>query len=322
MRSFVHEVLRRSRTSGVVLQTALCYLEAIRSKVPDLVKEEKAGFRKEMDSGSRILKADESDHTMDANCEMHETFPNAGTYCPTWKTMADENAMDPLGSQATLSQSQVEKVPATTRKTRTPSPPLPPLPSMPSPLLCPRRAFLASLILASKFTQDRCYSNRAWAKLSGLSPREIGRCERALGDALNWRLWVGKKVSPSSTLSINSRAVIRSRSEGNLTSGNESTDPKDSHISSQPPNRGLKRSSTLPADLFSSVPEDSLNSAPCAHIPLVPPPTSTLDWTTSISSLKLDSSAAPPLQPPSYSDRSWCESNPTHSWPQLFSLVD
>ncbi|KAF9070129.1 hypothetical protein BDP27DRAFT_1177359, partial [Rhodocollybia butyracea] len=55
---------------------------------------------------------------------------------------------------------------------------------------CPRRAFLASLILASKFTQDKCYSNRAWAKLSGLPPREIGRCERALGDALDWRLWV------------------------------------------------------------------------------------------------------------------------------------
>ncbi|EEB98355.1 hypothetical protein MPER_02150, partial [Moniliophthora perniciosa FA553] len=57
-------------------------------------------------------------------------------------------------------------------------------------------AFLASLILASKFTQDKCYSTRAWAKLSGLPPREIGRCERALGDALEWRLWVGK--SPSS----------------------------------------------------------------------------------------------------------------------------
>ncbi|TFK54190.1 hypothetical protein OE88DRAFT_1624660, partial [Heliocybe sulcata] len=64
------------------------------------------------------------------------------------------------------------------------------MPSLPSPLLCPRRTFLASLILASKFMQDKCYSNRAWAKLSGLHPREIGRCERALGEALEWRLWV------------------------------------------------------------------------------------------------------------------------------------
>ncbi|KIO09896.1 hypothetical protein M404DRAFT_63777, partial [Pisolithus tinctorius Marx 270] len=60
--------------------------------------------------------------------------------------------------------------------------------------------FLASLILASKFMQDRCYSNRAWAKLSGLSPREIGRCERALGEALEWRLWVGKLPAAQSNL--------------------------------------------------------------------------------------------------------------------------
>ncbi|KZP20480.1 hypothetical protein FIBSPDRAFT_670601, partial [Athelia psychrophila] len=55
---------------------------------------------------------------------------------------------------------------------------------------CLCRTFQASLMLASKFTQDRCYSNKAWAKLSGLPPREIGRCKCALGDALDWRLWL------------------------------------------------------------------------------------------------------------------------------------
>ena len=34
-------------------------------------------------------------------------------------------------------------------------------------LLCPRRTFLASVILASKFLQNKCYSNCAWAKLLG-----------------------------------------------------------------------------------------------------------------------------------------------------------
>ncbi|THV01363.1 hypothetical protein K435DRAFT_605157, partial [Dendrothele bispora CBS 962.96] len=55
---------------------------------------------------------------------------------------------------------------------------------------CPRRTFLASLILASKFIEDYCCTNRAWAKLSGLAPREVTRCEVALGEALDWRLWV------------------------------------------------------------------------------------------------------------------------------------
>lgn len=60
-----------------------------------------------------------------------------------------------------------------------------------SPLADPRRTFLASLVLAHKFHKDRAYANKAWARLSGLPPREVSRCEKALGDALQWRLWAG-----------------------------------------------------------------------------------------------------------------------------------
>ncbi|KAI0697951.1 hypothetical protein C8T65DRAFT_582237, partial [Cerioporus squamosus] len=62
---------------------------------------------------------------------------------------------------------------------------------------CPRRTFIACLILASRFLLDQSCTNRPWAKLAGLEPREIGRCERAVGQALDWRLWVGKPVSTS-----------------------------------------------------------------------------------------------------------------------------
>ena len=37
---FIHEVLRRSRTNFVTLQTSLCYLEVVAAKLPSLVKEE------------------------------------------------------------------------------------------------------------------------------------------------------------------------------------------------------------------------------------------------------------------------------------------
>ncbi|KAH7876170.1 uncharacterized protein C8R40DRAFT_1009559, partial [Lentinula edodes] len=55
---------------------------------------------------------------------------------------------------------------------------------------CPRRTFIAALVLASKFNNDKPISNRTWSKLCNLSPLEIGRCERELGIALDWRLWV------------------------------------------------------------------------------------------------------------------------------------
>jgi hypothetical protein len=42
-------------------------------------------------------------------------------------------------------------------------------------LQCGRRMFLAALILASKYLQDRNYSARAWSKISGLNTQEINQ---------------------------------------------------------------------------------------------------------------------------------------------------
>jgi len=63
--------------------------------------------------------------------------------------------------------------------------------AMDSPLLDPRRVYLAAIILASKFLLDRTYTNKTWAGVSGLEALEVGRCERALAEALQWRLWIG-----------------------------------------------------------------------------------------------------------------------------------
>jgi len=60
---------------------------------------------------------------------------------------------------------------------------------LPSPLLCPRRMFLAALMLAWKFVEDIFIPNREWAILADLPVWEVSRCERALGNALDWQLW-------------------------------------------------------------------------------------------------------------------------------------
>lgn len=76
-----------------------------------------------------------------------------------------------------------------------------------SPLLCPRRAFLAALVLAHKFLHDRVYSNRAWAKVSGLDVKEIGRGELALASMLDWNLWVGREEEVAALKADASSAV-------------------------------------------------------------------------------------------------------------------
>ncbi|KAI9701218.1 MAG: hypothetical protein M1836_001887 [Candelina mexicana] len=59
---------------------------------------------------------------------------------------------------------------------------------------CGRRMFLAALILASKYLQDRNYSSRAWSKISGLNPIEINMNELAFLAAVKWRLHISEKV--------------------------------------------------------------------------------------------------------------------------------
>lgn len=88
-------------------------------------------------------------------------------------------------------------------KTAYPSPPLGPadapvadvgakfaalLATQNSPILCGRRMFLASLIAASKYLQDRNYSNRAWARISGLPVHEININERIFLGMMGFQL--------------------------------------------------------------------------------------------------------------------------------------
>lgn len=60
-----------------------------------------------------------------------------------------------------------------------------------------RRVFLAALVLACKFVFDKPYDNRSWSLISGLGSRDIGECERVVGDVLGWRLWIGAGRAPS-----------------------------------------------------------------------------------------------------------------------------
>lgn len=93
----------------------------------------------------------------------------------------------------------------TMRAPRCVIPSLPPLhpdvhgPRTVSPLQCGRRMFLAAIMVASKFLQDRTYSNRAWSRISGLCPRELENLERVflrtiqfnlVVDPAEWRWWI------------------------------------------------------------------------------------------------------------------------------------
>ncbi|OBZ91793.1 G1/S-specific cyclin pas1 [Choanephora cucurbitarum] len=55
---------------------------------------------------------------------------------------------------------------------------------------CGRRMFLASLVVASKFVQDKTYRNSAWAKIAGLPVQEINTAERYFLELINYQLYI------------------------------------------------------------------------------------------------------------------------------------
>ncbi len=55
-------------------------------------------------------------------------------------------------------------------------------------------SFLSALILANKFLNDTAYPNKAWSEISGYPLRKINHGEFVVGEALEWRLWVGREL--------------------------------------------------------------------------------------------------------------------------------
>ena len=164
---------------------ALCYLEAIHSKVPDLIQKEKMGegVQGELDLSGKIVQGDLNaeewselslDLVMADFIHMDAAVDINSTDADTMATIKVANS-DDTPQSASLFTSQISSsnlvftlnglkfhlVQNLVKKAKVP---------LHSPLLCSRHTFLVSLILASKFTQDLCYSNKAWAKLSRLPP--------------------------------------------------------------------------------------------------------------------------------------------------------
>ncbi|KAI9288448.1 cyclin-domain-containing protein [Umbelopsis sp. AD052] len=59
-------------------------------------------------------------------------------------------------------------------------------------IFCGRRMFLAAVMVASKFLQDKTYRNSAWAKISGLTTSEISYSEMAFLKLIDFRLFISK----------------------------------------------------------------------------------------------------------------------------------
>ncbi|KAI7848972.1 hypothetical protein BDC45DRAFT_402144, partial [Circinella umbellata] len=55
---------------------------------------------------------------------------------------------------------------------------------------CPRRMFLASLIVASKYVQDKTYRNSAWASIARIHVHQVNMAERIFLELCDYQLYM------------------------------------------------------------------------------------------------------------------------------------
>lgn len=169
LQNFVKEVLRRSRTSCSTLQLALYYLHKSRRGIREAVSRAEAS-RDEIVRLEQEL-AECKRRAAAAPEDSYPSPPQSPSEHHQAEAVAQAHAVHASAVAAELGERFTALVAAQN-----------------SPVLCGRRMFLAALISASKYLQDRNYSNRAWAKISGLPVGEINGNERAFLKVVDFKL--------------------------------------------------------------------------------------------------------------------------------------
>ncbi|KAG0250841.1 hypothetical protein BG011_008051 [Mortierella polycephala] len=200
---FVSETLRRSRTTLSTLQLALYYIYKVRTQVlaaqERMRQDQIQQWHQNIQYGLPPSPTDSLDGLSDASEFRQRDYfdmikPGLSKISLPLTPPGNNNipvSLSPLSQTSTTSTS-----PALTKS---------------EPVGCGRRMFLAALILASKFQQDRTYSNKAWSKISGLPVSEINANEIAFLSLIDYRLFVPQAVFQKWVVVLTEKGRCRDR---------------------------------------------------------------------------------------------------------------
>ncbi|KAE8212379.1 hypothetical protein CF327_g3984 [Tilletia walkeri] len=221
LRIFIRESLRRSRTSCSTLQAALLYCVRAQRAVMRARLEAEGRY----DDAVRLLLDDEDDEERPRDEDEEETegcafdrergyvlaeAPLAFAAVALSTPLPQESEADPIqgkkGTTTTTTDLLTPPPSSPKREYRKGDAPIRFCLSDDSPsssssktatpgILCGRRMFLASVMVASKFLQDHNYSYHAWARISGLPIPELGAMERCFLRAIGYDLAVSSSKS-------------------------------------------------------------------------------------------------------------------------------
>ncbi|KAJ1569195.1 hypothetical protein HK096_003919 [Nowakowskiella sp. JEL0078] len=154
IQSFIEEILRRSRTSFSTLQLALLYLLRLKQGLP-----------------AHILQLSKMDNLNNIDNQTKSEFPLLDSVVFPLSPLEPQRMEGEILADINPLQSSNLKCGKQSS-------------------LCGRRMFLSALVIAGKYLQDQAYSNRAWAKISGLAVEEVNQNEVEFLKIIDYRLHV------------------------------------------------------------------------------------------------------------------------------------
>ncbi|KAG0261893.1 hypothetical protein DFQ27_002721 [Actinomortierella ambigua] len=195
---FVKETLRRSRTTLSTLQLALYYIYRIRTQVlaaQEKIRQDQIQQIQQQMTGLHHGQPPSPNDSLDGLSDTE--FAKRDYFHTRPLPVSPPHSNNTPASLSPLSLSST--VPST------------PVVSKSEPIGCGRRMFLAALILASKFQQDRTYSNKAWSKISGLPVAEINQNEITFLTLIDYRLYVSQAVFQKWVMILTEKGKLRER---------------------------------------------------------------------------------------------------------------
>ncbi|KAF9310633.1 hypothetical protein BG003_008329 [Podila horticola] len=255
---FVKETLRRSRTTLSTLQLALYYIYKVRNQV--LAAQEKIRQDQIQHLQQHMAHPPSPSGSIDTPSEefkQRDYFNSITTYA---KNNNNTLPLTPPGTNNTpASLSPLSLSSSTTTS---------PILAKSEPVGCGRRMFLAALILASKFQQDRTYSNKAWSKISGLPVSEINLNEITFLTLIDYRLFVSQAVFQKWVIILTEKGRVRDRASLTRSySGSDST----GYVNPSPPRRSsVQYCNNIMPSRMTCVTASSLEQPPQVEAPHLP----------------------------------------------------
>ncbi|KAF9369477.1 hypothetical protein CPB97_003567 [Podila verticillata] len=255
---FVKETLRRSRTTLSTLQLALYYIYKVRNQV--LAAQEKIRQDQIQHLQQHMAHPPSPSGSIDTSEEFKQRdyFNSITTYA---KNNNNTLPLTPPGTNNTPASLS----PLSLSSSATSSPIL----AKSEPVGCGRRMFLAALILASKFQQDRTYSNKAWSKISGLPVSEINLNEITFLTLIDYRLFVSQAVFQKWVIILTEKGRVRDRAS--LTRSYSGSD-SNGYVNPSPPVRrsSVQYCNNVMPSRMTCVTASSLEQPPAQEAPQLP----------------------------------------------------